>query len=353
MNAVLRNRWVGPNWDIVFDGGQYHLTSPSGSKSFISTDENPLNTKRSWFRRYLNLGTERLVRLSGHSRHEIATLLLAADLDKAVKWSLSFENVTTNAAVNQQWISTETTLRLINEKPDIGIVERVRKSEIISLLPKVELLAIERLQLDVRKHIDEANEYVRLAELETRQSFFNQIERQPLSEEQSNAVIAFDNRVQVVAAAGSGKTSVMVARAAYAVHRGFIAPDRILLLAFNKAAADELQVRVQQRLSAAGIDSTNIRASTFHSFGLDVIGKKTGAKPRPAPWLESGRDTVVVQEIVDQLRDSSTGGICSVCFLPILPQLQMAETTTITTVKPEKQGTKHSTVNMCAATVSA
>jgi DNA helicase-4 len=306
VNTVLRNRWVGPNWDIVFDGGQYHLTSPSGTKSFISTDENPLNTKRSWFRRYLNLGTERLVRLSGHSRHEIATLLLAADLDKAVKWSLSFENVTTNAAINQRWISTETTLRLINEKPDIRIVERVRKSEIISLLPKVELIAIERLQLDVRKHIAEANEYVRLAELETRRSFFNQIERQPLSEEQSNAVIAFDNRVQVVAAAGSGKTSVMVARAAYAVHRGFIAPDRILLLAFNKAAADELQVRVQQRLSAAGIDSTNIRASTFHSFGLDVIGKKTGAKPRPAPWLESGRDTAVIQEIVDQLRDSST-----------------------------------------------
>lgn len=306
MNAVLRNRWVGPNWEIVFDGGQYHLTSPSGTKSFISTDEIPLNTKRSWFRRYLNLGNERLVRLSGHSRHEIATLLLAADLDKAVKWSLSFENVTTNAANNQRWISTETTMRLINEKPDIRIVERVRKSEITSLLPRVELLAIERLQLDVRKHIAEANEYVRLSELETRQSFFNQIERQPLSEEQSNAVIAFDNRVQVVAAAGSGKTSVMVARAAYAVQRGFIAPDRILLLAFNKAAADELQERVQQRLSAAGIDSTNIRASTFHSFGLDVIGKKTGAKPRPAPWLESGRDSAVIQEIVDQLRDSST-----------------------------------------------
>ena len=305
MEDAARNRWVGPNWNIFFDGGSYHLTNPSGTKSFIPTEEKPLNTKWSWFRRYLNLGDERLVRLSGHSRHEIATLLLAADLDMAVKWSVSFEKVLTGAATNQRWISTETTERLANGKPPFRIVERVRKSDIISLLSKVELLAIERLQLDVGKHIAEANEYVRLAELETRQSFFNQIERQPLSVEQSNAVIAFDNRVQVVAAAGSGKTSVMVARAAYAVHRGFIAPDRILLLAFNKAAADELQERVQQRLSAAGIESTNIRASTFHSFGLDVIGKKTGAKPRPASWLESGRDTAVIQEIVDQLRDSS------------------------------------------------
>jgi DNA helicase-4 len=47
-------------------------------------------------------------------------------------------------------------------------------------------------------------------------------------------VVCFDNRVQVLAGAGSGKTSVMVARAAYAVDRGFVAPDRILLLAFNK-----------------------------------------------------------------------------------------------------------------------
>jgi DNA helicase-4 len=97
----------------------------------------------------------------------------------------------------------------------------------------------------------------------------------------------------------------MVARAAYAVHRGFIAPDRILLLAFNKAAAEELRQRVQQRLTTAGIDSTNIQASTFHSFGLDVIGKRTGSRPRPAPWLENGHDIRVIQEIVNQLQNDS------------------------------------------------
>lgn len=305
MNDAARNRWVGQDWNIAFDGYRYLLNSPSGSKSFISTPESPLNAKWSWFRRYLNLGDERLVRLSGISRHEIATLLLAADLDGAVKWSLSFEEILTNAAVHQRWIPFETAERVVSGKPDNRVVDQVRKLGIASNLSSVESVAIERLQIDIRKHIAEANEYVRLAELETRSSFFNQIERQPLSEEQSNAVIAFDNRVQVVAAAGSGKTSVMVARAAYAVHRGFIAPDRILLLAFNKAAADELQERVQQRLTAAGIDSTKIRASTFHSFGLDVIGKKTGARPRAASWLENGQDTVVIQQIVDQLRDSS------------------------------------------------
>ena len=56
-----------------------------------------------------------------------------------------------------------------------------------------------------------------------------------------------------MASAGSGKTSVMVARAAYAVDRRFIKPERILLLAFNKAAAMELQQRVDARLQALGV----------------------------------------------------------------------------------------------------
>jgi DNA helicase-4 len=301
----MRNHWHGHDWQITYDGHRYHLNSTSGTKTFISTADSPLSVKWSWFRRFLYLGTERLVRLSGLSRHKISTLLLAVGLDQAVRWSLSLEEILTNAATHQRWIPTEITDDLIKRKPTIAIVAQVRKSGIISMLSNDEICAIERIQLDIRQHIAEANEYVRQAELEARQSFFDQIESQPLTEEQSNAVIAFDNRVQVVASAGSGKTSVMVARAAYAVHRGFITPDRILLLAFNKAAADELQQRVKQRLAIAGIDSTNIRASTFHSFGLDVIGKRTGARPRPAPWLENGRDLEVVQEIVDQLRDSS------------------------------------------------
>jgi DNA helicase-4 len=283
----------------------YHLNSSSITRTFISTPDSPLNVKRSWFRRFLYIGNDQLVRLSGLGRHKISSLLLAPALDEAVRWSLSFEEVLTNASNHQRWIPTETTENLITQKPSNRIVVQVRKSRMSSHLSSEEFLALERLQLDIRQYIVEANEYVRLAELETRSSFFNQIELQPLTEEQSNAVIAFDNRVQVVAAAGSGKTSVMVARAAYAVHRGFIAPDRILLLAFNKAAAEELLQRVQQRLTTAGIDSTNIRASTFHSFGLDVIGKQTGARPRPAPWLENGHDLRVVQEIVNQLRGES------------------------------------------------
>ena len=45
------------------------------------------------------------------------------------------------------------------------------------------------------------------SELASRRPFFDTIERTPLSDEQARAVVCFDNRVQVLAAAGSGKTS--------------------------------------------------------------------------------------------------------------------------------------------------
>ncbi|MBL8926390.1 MAG: UvrD-helicase domain-containing protein, partial [Pseudonocardia sp.] len=138
-------------------------------------------------------------------------------------------------------------------------------------------------------------------------SFFDTIEKQPLTGEQAAAVVTFDNRVQVIAAAGSGKTSVMVARAAYSIMRDFVPADRILMLAFNKDAAKELGERVTARLGAAGIDEAGLQAATFHAFGLKVIAKATGRKKRLASWIDGGQDVAMVSRIVDVLRDSSPG----------------------------------------------
>lgn len=299
------NQWRGADWTITFDGSDYRLTTAAGARTLVPSADAPLVVRWRWFRRFLYLGPERLVRLSGLSRQQVARMLVAADLADAVRWSEMVGSVLETAAVGQRWVPRETIESLTQRQPGTRVVERIETSGAAGMLSPNEAIALHRLRLDLIQHFAEANEYVRLAELSTNRAFFDGIERQPLTEEQASAVITFDNRVQVVAAAGSGKTSVMVARAAYAVHRGFVQPERILLLAFNKAAAEELQQRTQERLTSAGINAEKVRASTFHSFGLDVIGKATGARPRPAPWLDSGRDLNTVQEIVDSLRDSS------------------------------------------------
>ncbi len=132
--------------------------------------------------------------------------------------------------------------------------------------------------------------------------FFGRVEKNPLTEEQVEACICMDDAVQIVAAAGSGKTSTMVAKAGYALHEGFAKPEQILLLAFNDDAAKELRQRIDDRLAGfEGIE--RITAKTFHAFGLQVIGKATGKKPSLAPWMEEpGQDVRQIVTIIEDLR---------------------------------------------------
>jgi DNA helicase-4 len=232
-------------------------------------------------------------------------LAFARAVDEAVDWNTSVVQLLSERRADQRWITTEETDALIAGRPERRLLDRVRAARCDPLFDTAQLTAAAFLDADILALVSEANEQIMVAELSSRQSFFDTIEKSPLTDEQARAVVCFDNRVQVLAAAGSGKTSVMVARAAYAVSRGFVAPDRILLLAFNKAAATELQERVTARFAKAGIDSTGICASTFHSFGLSVIGRTTGAKPRLARWLDQGQDVDMVMRIVDELRNAS------------------------------------------------
>ncbi len=141
------------------------------------------------------------------------------------------------------------------------------------------------------------------SELVACKDFFDGIEKSPLTDEQSRAVVCFDDRVQVIASAGSGKTSTMVAKAGYALHRKLVPADKILMLAFNKDAAEELQQRVRERLAPLGFPGDAIVARTFHGLGMDIIGHATGRKPTLASWVESGRDIEHLSALVDDLKD--------------------------------------------------
>lgn len=143
-------------------------------------------------------------------------------------------------------------------------------------------------------------------ELAACKDLLDRVESKPLTPEQARAVVCFDNRVQVVASAGSGKTSTMVAKAAYAIHRGFVAPKRIVLLAFNKRAAEELKERAAQAFERLGMADVTVEASTFHALGLLLIGKATGEKPDIPDWATDAAGGVrKLTEILEELKDRS------------------------------------------------
>ncbi|RYY23972.1 MAG: helicase IV [Sphingomonadales bacterium] len=137
-----------------------------------------------------------------------------------------------------------------------------------------------------------------------RKDFFNTVEKNPLTDEQIHACICMDDAVMVVAAAGSGKTSTMVAKTGYALHEGLATPEQILLLAFNRATADEVGQRIAQQLK--GVPQVEkVRSNTFHSFGIDVIGKATGKRPSLAPWVDPSNPGADVREVGDIIRTLS------------------------------------------------
>jgi DNA helicase-4 len=111
------------------------------------------------------------------------------------------------------------------------------------------------------------------AELERWKDFFDTIESKPLTPEQRLSVVVDEDATLVLAGAGSGKTSVITAKAAYLVKAGIRRPDEILLLAFAKKAAEEMSERLKAR---SGVP---IVARTFHAIAYDIIGSVEGSKP--------------------------------------------------------------------------
>lgn len=222
-------------------------------------------------------------------------------LDATVRWADSVRRRIESDEAQLTWISRDVRREWEESRPERAPLRTRRR------FSAEQRAADELLTTDLRALVDDVNQRVRSRSLTERRGFFDTIETKPLTSEQAAAVITMDNRVQVIAAAGSGKTSVMVARAAYAIRYGVARPREVLLLAFNRAAADELQARVENRLSAAGVDATGLTANTFHAFGLSVIGRATGRKPRLAGWLNGGQDVAVTSRIVDELRDSDRG----------------------------------------------
>jgi DNA helicase-4 len=137
--------------------------------------------------------------------------------------------------------------------------------------------------------------------------FFDTIEKSPLTRQQALAVACFDNRVQVIAAAGSGKTATIVAKTAHALAHTRIPPEKILLLTFNTQAAIDLRKRLLDQLKPKGLPFGRVTVRTFHSFGLQVNSEATGRKTHVAPWVDQKRESETLAKIVDDLKDRDPG----------------------------------------------
>lgn len=86
------------------------------------------------------------------------------------------------------------------------------------------------------------------------------------SKEQQKAINTIDGQVYHICC-GSGKTSVIVARANNIIKSG-VRPYRILVLTFSKAAAVQMADRYKMQYGSDGI-----RFSTIHSLCYSVLAE--------------------------------------------------------------------------------
>lgn len=103
--------------------------------------------------------------------------------------------------------------------------------------------------------------------------FFDSLAGYPLDSQQKECCIVDEDAGIVIAGAGSGKTSVIMAKVAYLVKIRHVPPENILLISFTNKAANEMSERISGCLG-----ESKVSASTFHKFGLEVI--KCFAKDR-------------------------------------------------------------------------
>ncbi|HET9918968.1 MAG TPA: ATP-dependent helicase [Ktedonobacteraceae bacterium] len=116
--------------------------------------------------------------------------------------------------------------------------------------------------------------------------------------QQAAAIAHTNGPAAFIAAAGTGKTSILVQRLVRMVADERIAPENILCVTFTRAAADEMEKRALRALKGRGIaakDVKGLRVVTFHGLGHQMLREKLEWKPQelnqrlisgePRQWL--------------------------------------------------------------------
>jgi hypothetical protein len=103
-----------------------------------------------------------------------------------------------------------------------------------------------------------------------------------LNKEQHDVVTSpiYENQ-RILASAGSGKTTTITSRIAYLVEEYGIEPQRILLVSFSRAAAQEMIHRVHRLLGPIPM-----YAGTFHSLSYQILREHAPHLLRDQPFMD-------------------------------------------------------------------
>jgi DNA helicase-4 len=115
-----------------------------------------------------------------------------------------------------------------------------------------------------------------------------------LDDEQAAAVATVGSDVRVTARAGSGKTRTLVTRAIFLIRHCKVSPRSVLLLAFNKRAAEDIHERLE-----AVLGNERPHVMTFHALAHALVHPEE-ALVHDDPGGDSLKLSHVIQNVIDE-----------------------------------------------------
>lgn len=90
------------------------------------------------------------------------------------------------------------------------------------------------------------------------------------NKQQEEVINTISGNISVIAAAGSGKTTVLTHRIENMVVNHNIPQSSILAITFSKKAKDNIRAKLED------LNISNVSIETFHSFALKIISSAYG-----------------------------------------------------------------------------
>ena len=283
----------------IVDADVLTLVRPFGTRTIPIQEIESASVARAWFWRGVRIrhayGREAVSGLSWHRARTLVDALEAARLD----WwrrTLAAHNETLRSVHDRlaqladppRYMARSVFSDLERDAETAGGEFPARWPDALSGAPEIRMLkTIQDFLKDSEGCRARANDTFIVNELVRSREFFDTIEARPLTNQQRRAVVIDEDRNLVVAAAGSGKTSVIVAKAGWLLQKGYRRPSELLLLAFAKDAQKEMEERVRSRLGDEAAAELTVR--TFHSLGMSIIGAAEGKRPALAKVAEDDK----------------------------------------------------------------
>ena len=145
-----------------------------------------------------------------------------------------------------------------------------------------------------------------------------------LDPQQMAAVRAGDGVVQIIAPAGSGKTTVLIRRVRELRDRG-TPPENILCMSFNRNAKEEMA----ERLERAGLSGVEVRS--FHGMGREILERERRLRANLGELPEADLQTLL--DRTSPVADARDGGLSCAAARDLISGFKLADM-----LPPERAG---------------